>query len=264
MVNQNAMNQFSNYPWLNWYVSNLKSIPGGTYRFGFTKPPAGDAFGLFGNPKPPAPPASRITMSPFRMGATPVTWGMWKEYCKAALVRMPDKPDWGYLDDHPVVFVSWNDIMDPGGFCEWASGVAGFRLTLPSDAQWEYAARGGKDGLEYPWGNDFDASKLWCRTKELLNVGETAAVDRTNKIYRNGYGLTDMLGNVNQWCADYYHEYYRPIGKDPVDTQESGYRCVRGGSWKGFSPYIFRCANRDRNPVIMGFDYGFRLSAGPK
>jgi formylglycine-generating enzyme required for sulfatase activity len=81
-------------------------------------------------------------MSAFHMGATPVTWGMWKEYCKAKSVRMPDEPDWGYIDNHPVVNVSWEGIMNPGGFCEWANDVAGFRLSLPTEAQFEYANRG--------------------------------------------------------------------------------------------------------------------------
>lgn len=247
-----GMNQLSKYPHLSRYVSNLRSIPGGTYRWGASP-----------SEKEPGVP---ITMSPFRMGATPVTWGMWKEYCKAKSVRMPVKPEWGYLDNHPVVNVSWNDIMDPGGFCKWASQTAGIKLTLPTEAQWEYAARGGKDGLEYPWGDDFDKSKLWCA--ETVGEGvRTAAVDRTNRIYRNGYGLTDMVGNASQWCADYlnYNADYRPAGKDPVNTHKSEYRCVRGGSWGFDYPSDFRCADRSGDkPVFSSGNGGFRLSAGQK
>jgi formylglycine-generating enzyme required for sulfatase activity len=194
---------------------------------------------------------------------------MWKEYRKSIAVpgkgiKLPDDPGWGYPDDHPVVNVSWDDIMNPGGFCEWASKTAGFKLTLPSDAQFEYAARGGKDGLEYPWGNDFDTEKVWCR-KNIGDAGKTAAVDRTNRIYRNGYGLTDMVGNVWQWCADYYNSDYRAVGKDPVDIKNSGSRCVRGGSWFFIIPGVFRCAIRVRgNPDYRGNDFGFRLVAPPK
>lgn len=240
------MNQLSKYPWLKWYVSNLKSIPGGTYRFGFRKNQ-----GI-------SPP--RITISPFRMGATPVTWGMWKEYCKAESVRMLRDPGWGYPDNHPVVNVAYEFIVEPGGFLEWANGVSGFKLTLPTDAQWEYAARGGKDGLEYPWGNDFDRSKLWCSEKEQGDAGKTAAVDRKNRIYRNGYGLTDMVGNVWEWCGDYYNRDYRPAGKDPVDINSSLDKCVRGGSWKNVHPEIFRCADRTGDPGFRYDNFGFRLS----
>ena len=239
------MNQLSKYPRLRSYVSNLKSIPGGTYSFGFTKYQVRDA--------------PRITISPFRMGATPITWGMWKEYCKAGSVRMPIDPGWGYPDNHPVVMVSWEDIMDPGGYCEWASGVVGFKLTLPTDAQWEYAARGGKDRLVYPWGNDMDESKLWC------GENKTAAVDRTDRIYRNGYGLTDMVGNGFNMCSDYYNDDYRPTGKDPVDTKKSKYRCARGGPWDYCSLGYFRCSFRaPYKPVEGSVTKVFRLSAGPK
>ena len=251
MVNPETMNQLSEYSHLRWYLSNLRSIPDGTYRWG-ASPYQGES-------------GIQIPMSSFRMGATPVTWGMWKEYCKAESVRMPEDPGWGYPDNHPVVSVSWNDIMDPDGFCEWASGVAGFELTLPTDAQWEYAARGGQDGLEYPWGNHFDESKLWYSKAELADASKTSAVDRTDRNYRNGYGLTDMLGNVWEWCADYYNEDYLPTGKDPVDTEESAYRCVRGGSWFNNDPDFFRCADRYwDDPDGRGYNDGFRLSAGQK
>ena len=237
------MTQLSNFPHLRWYISNLRSIPAGTYRWGAS--PDREQ------------PGTPITMSAFRMGATPVTWGVWKEYCKAESVRMPEDPFWGYSDDHPVVNVSWEDIMDPGGFCEWASDVAGFKLTIPTDAQWEYAARGGLDGLDYPWGNEFDESKLYG------DAGKTGAVDRTDRIYRNGYALTDMVGNVWQWCADYYNQGYRPTGNDPVDTKKSNTRCLRGGSWFYYNPVFCQCASRSGDNRDFGNDEdGFRLSAG--
>jgi sulfatase modifying factor 1 len=244
------MDQLSKYPHLNRYVSNLRSIPGGQFHWGAS--PSKEELGI------------PITMSPFCMGATPVTWGMWKEYRQSVTVSGTDDDlddfCWGGPDNHPVVKVSWEDIMNPGGFCEWASGVAGFKLTLPTDAQYEYAARGGQDGLEYPWDNDFDESLLWCSEEEYA---DTDAVDRTNRIYRNGYGLTDMVGKVWQWCADYYHEDYRPDGEDPVNTQHSKHRCVRGGWFKFDLPDDFRCASRDgKSPDSRYRSCGFRLSAG--
>jgi sulfatase modifying factor 1 len=250
------MNQLSNYPHLKWYVSNLRGIPGGKFRRGASP-----------SEKQPGVP---LTISPFRMGATPVTWGMWKEYRQSFAVpgkgiKLPQDPGWGYPDDHPAVNVSWEDIMNPGGFCEWASKTAGINLTLPTEAQWEYAARGGKDGLEYPWGNDFDKSRLWCSPEPLSDVRKTEAVDRSNRNYRNGYGLTDMVGNVWQWCSDYYNDYYPSVSNDPVDELESIFRCVRGGSWSEWFPWGFRCASRRRLHPNNSRDYiGFRLAAGPK
>lgn len=254
------MNQLSKYPHLKWYVSNLKSIPGGTYRWQPNQ--------IFQEP------GIRITVSPFRMGATPVTWAMWKEYRQSFAgsgsavpgtgIKLPEDPGWGYPNDHPVVNVSWDDVMRPGGYCEWASGVAGFKLTLPTDAQWEYAARGGKDKLEYPWGNDWDSSLVWCARK-WREIDRTAPVDRVFRIYRNAYGLTDMVGNVWQWCADYYNEDFRPAGKDPVCRKQSKQRCVRSGWWSSFDREDFRCNFRGgSDPRQRNNNGGFRLCAAPR
>jgi formylglycine-generating enzyme required for sulfatase activity len=171
------------------------------------------------------------------------------------------------LDDNPVVNVSWNDIMGidgKGGFCAWASEIVGFRLTLPTEAQFEYGSRGGLDGLVYPWGNTFDDSKLWC--SKVTRRNQTAPVVRSSNIYRNAFGLTDMVGNVFQWCSDWYGPYgafsvTNPTG--PVSTSHN-YRCVRGGSWFYDRPDFFRCAGRGRIfPGGRFIDHGFRLSAGP-
>jgi formylglycine-generating enzyme required for sulfatase activity len=193
---------------------------------------------------------------------------MWKEYCSATGVSLPEAPDWGLLDDHPVVNVSWNDIMGAdgkGGFGAWASEIAGGRLMLPTEAQFEYAARGGQSGLEYPWGNTFDRSKLWC-SGAYGDAKRTAPVVRTSNIYRNTYGLTDMSGNVWEWCSDGYTPYTSGSKTDPIgpSVTSDNVRCVRGGSWYYDDPDFFRCAYRDRdNPDSRYYDSGFRLSAGP-
>lgn len=243
------MQQLSKYPHLAAYVANLRKIPGGTMHYG-----AAPALKR---------PGVQITLSSFRMGVTPVTWAMWKEYCKATNQKLPPDPGWGYPDDHPVVKVSWRDIMQPGGYCEWASGATGIRLTLPTQARWEYAARGGRDGLNYPWGNDFDRAKLWCISL-TVSPAKTMPVRRKTRIWSNGYNLTDMVGNVQQWCLDYYNDNYRPIGKDPFSdkTHSGNARSVGGGYWNLYDPNGFRCASRawcmeDSNTN----DIGFRLVA---
>jgi formylglycine-generating enzyme required for sulfatase activity len=202
------------------------------------------------------------------MGATPVTVAIWKEYCAATGTTLPKTPDWGLLDDHPVVNVSWNDIMGSdgkGGFCAWVSDAAGFRLALPTEAQFEYASLGGQSGLRYPWGDTFDDSKLWC--SKSTERKSTAPVTRSSNIYRNAYDLTDMSGNVWQWCLDLYGPYTTSAQNDPIgpSSTSDNTRCVRGGSWLSRNdPGVFWCADRFRGYPDGRIDIkGFRLSAGP-
>ena len=247
--------RLKDFPALRGYLASLKKIPAGTFQMG-------------GMSYTSEKPVHTVTLSAFRMAATPVTVAVWKEYCKATSTPLPKEPSWGFIDDHPVVYVSWNDIMGTdgnGGFCAWASDVAGFRLTLPTEAQFEYASRGGQDGNEFPWGNIFDRRKVWCSLKALGDAGKTAPVVRTSKIFRNAYGLTDMSGNVYQWCSDLY-------APDTSDAQAdrtrllsgaSNKRCVRGSSWLSIIPDDFRCANRGSYLPDFRFDVtGFRLMAG--
>ena len=184
------------------------------------------------------------------------------------------------------------------GFCAWASDIAGFPVSLPTEAQWEFASRGGLDDQVYPWGNVFDDANLWCSVS--TKRGMTGSVVRTSTTFRNGYGLTDMSGNVWEWCADWYSDKYvirmrtRKVAKtrmvrasgvsgllgrmieehyedevvgamdveNPVGSETGQYRCVRGGSGLS-SPGFFRCADRGRYFPGNWYIYiGFRLSAG--
>jgi formylglycine-generating enzyme required for sulfatase activity len=152
-------------------------------------------------------PIHSVTLSAFRMGATPVTVAVWKEYCAATGATLPSAPTWGLLDNHPVVNVSWNDIMGSdgkSGYCAWASRVAGVSLILPSEAQWEYSAKDGKDS-KYPWGNEFDVSKVWGSNR-MIRSG-TADVCRTNNVFDNKFGVIDLCSNVWEWCLDGYQPY---------------------------------------------------------
>jgi sulfatase modifying factor 1 len=249
------MNVLAKYPSLRAYVTTLKTIPAGSFQMGSS------------TAHPEEKPVHSVTLSAYRMGATPVTAAVWKEYCAATGTKLPEAPSWGFLDDHPVVNVSWNDIMGvdgKSGFCAWASEVAGFCLALPTEAQFEYAACGGQSRLVYPWGNIFDRSKLWCSGPS--EPTSTAPVTRSSNLFRNAYGLTDMSGNVWQWCSDWYGPYSSTSKTDPQGPSSSSEnrRCVRGGSWDFNDPDLFRCANRDGNyPGFRDFDVGFRLSAGP-
>ena len=280
----------TDYPATKAYIDSLRLCPSGTFQMG-------------GNKTNAEKPIHSVSMSAFRIGATPVTFAVWKEYCASTGTGLPVAPEWGLLDDHPVVNVSWTDIMGPdgkGGFCLWVSDIAGFRLTLPSEAQFEYAARGGQDGLTYPWGNGFDDNKLWSSVVPLQDVtnsvdldlswlqtsnlacsfgqqikmatrtkqskrSSTAPVVRGNNIHQNNFGLSDMTGHVFQWCSDWYGDYSSAPQTDPTGPPASstGCRSVRSGSW-GQNQDTLRCAFREkRTPDTRANNLSFRLTAGP-
>ena len=219
------------------YKVQLQAIPGGSFeREGFT-----------------------VTLSPFQMGRTPVTVGMWQEYAKAKLKgKMPELPDypvwkdgWDAMRDHPIVRVSWEECK---AYADWAE------LLLPTEAQWEYAARGGLVGKIYPWGDEEPKDQVWW----ALTSGEkgTAPVERTYNVFVNGYGLVDMAGNVWQWCADWYGEYPASGEKDPRGPDKGEVRVLRGGSWCYRSADFFRCAIRYwSDPSLRDGSGGFRLSS---
>lgn len=174
---------------------------------------------------------------------------------------MPSAPRfnsaWGQKD-HPIVNVTWNDAK---AFCEWSGG------RLPTEAEWEYAARSGREGTKYPWGDAISHEQA-NYGQEVCCGGLASGRDRweytspVGSFDANGFGLHDMIGNVWEWCADVYDGAYygRSAGTDPRNDSGGSARVVRGGSWVNY-PRVLRASNRGwLERGVRGADYGLRCA----
>jgi sulfatase modifying factor 1 len=177
-------------------------------------------------------------------------------------------------DHHPVVQVSWNDAM---AYCQWLTKKEGNLYTLPTEAQWEYACRGGTTTM-YSFGGSVEQGEgylniadedfeTWVgifghtaknRVRWHDGYGTTAPI---GSFRANGFGLYDMHGNVWEWCSDWFGKEYYSTGpaQDPTGPTSGQYRVLRGGSWR-IRPGLCRSAIRNwRSPGIRNINIGFRI-----
>ncbi len=195
-------------------------------------------------------PQHRVSISKFAMGQFEVTQGQWK-------VLMGNNPshfqDCG--DECPVEQVSWNDAQE---FVKKLNAKTGKAYRLPSEAEWEYAARAGTT-TAYSFGATLSASQANCgegAPNKTVVVGRYPA---------NRFGLSDMHGNVGEWTGDWFAPYQTGGAKDPVvhqDKKESRRRVLRGGNWN-YDGRSCRSANRSAYEPDDRYDpFGFRLARG--
>ncbi|HUP92827.1 MAG TPA: SUMF1/EgtB/PvdO family nonheme iron enzyme [Solimonas sp.] len=171
----------------------------------------------------------------------------------------PPDQGWGRAA-RPVIFVSWDDAQD---YTDWLSRKTGRSYRLPTESEWEYAARGGVR-TEYPWGDRFEHGRAHC-----LGCGEgDKEPDSTLPVGQfgpNGFGLYDVAGNVNEWTLDCYREGYHGAAADgsAVTQGPCDYRVFRGGSWY-LGPERTRLAFRNGGlPGLRSSRVGFRVVRGP-
>ena len=168
------------------------------------------------------------------------------------------------LDDHPVVHVSWNDAV---AYCRWAG------RRLPTEAEWEFASRGGLEGARYPWGNDLRDDGAWrCNIWQGQFPGVNTEDDGylttapVRSFEPNGFGLWQTVGNVWEWCADWFGPRYYKFSPDadPQGPSLGAARVMRGGSYLCHDSYCNRYRNSARSsntPESSMGNTGFRTIA---
>jgi formylglycine-generating enzyme required for sulfatase activity len=215
-------------------------------------------------------PVHRVELDGFWMGKYEVTNAEYRMFRSSH--SSGDYKGKGLNDDRqPVARVSWNDAQ---AFVKWLNGRSGGRYTyaLPTEAEWEYAARGGTTTSRY-WGNDSDDACTYANVADqtakrsfsgwtIHDCDDGYAVSSPVGSFRpNGFGLYDMMGNVWEWCQDWYGKdaYSSHSRKNPIYSRGGSSRVYRGGSWSS-APGAVRSALRGWNdPGYAADDLGFRL-----
>ncbi len=195
-------------------------------------------------------PVHQVTISRgFAMAETETTNGQYRTCVEQGQCEAPGR--WQGGDDYPVVTVNWNAAV---AFCRWTGG------RLPTEAEWEYAARGGRGGSKFPWGNS--AAHENANYRGMEGRDRWNASSPVKSFEPNGYGLFDMAGNVWEWVADWYDPdfYPRLPSVDPAGPATGTQRVLRGGS--SFDSVSFlRTSLRFRgDPGVSDASVGFRCA----
>lgn len=221
-------------------------VPGGTFWMG-------------GGPKANENPRHRVEIGSFRLARTPVTREQYQIFLDAE--SHPPPPFW---EDAPftgarlpAVGPSWDDAV---AYCRWLTGQIGETVRLPTEAEWEHAAKAGREVI-YPWGDEPPESlpeyaRRWRDGPELVDAFPSL----------HPWGFLGLGENVHEWCADWYDaDYYAASSAiDPQGPDSGRRRASRGGAWR-HAVKVSRCAARSSIPPGMHYsDYGFRVAAPPR
>jgi formylglycine-generating enzyme required for sulfatase activity len=213
-------------------------------------------------------PRHTVSLSSYYVSKYEITVKQYREFCNATGHDFPSNPPdmwyiehdraakWTWANDKPICKVNWYDAK---AYCEWLSETTGKNYDLPTEAQWEYAAKGGEKSKQYTYsGSD--------------NINEVAWYDETTyergpmpvgRLKPNELGIHDMSGNVWEWCLDFYAKYTSSKKNDPVGPSTGHFKVVRGGSWY-YVGYMAEVTTRDGPyPDYSNYNYGFRVVINP-
>ena len=219
----------------------MVKVEGGTFTMGATAEQGSDA-------RDDEKPAHQVTLSDYYIGETQVTQALWKAV-------MGNNPSFWKGDNLPVEQVSWEDAQE---FIKKLNGITGRTFRLPTEAEWEYAARGGKKSKRYKYSGSNSIDEVaWYEG----NNG-----DKTNPVKEkkaNELGLYDMSGNVWEWCNDWYGKYNRAAQTNPQGPKKGSCRVLRGGGLRSIARFCRVSYRFCTTPMDLDCDVGFRLVMCP-
>lgn len=200
-------------------------------------------------------PVHRVWIDSFLLAATQVTNGEYDPFLRATGATPPP-----FCQDskfshpqQPVTGVSWNEAVR---YCDWLGSLTGRAYRLPTEAEWERAARGGLEQKQFPWGDDPPQS--------LPNYGTRwqTGPELVAHYAPNTFGLYDICDNVHEWCNDWYDSNYYAVSpeRNPRGPENGQRKASRGGSWRHHIK-VARCSSRSSIPPEFQYaDYGFRVA----
>jgi formylglycine-generating enzyme len=226
---------------------DIVSIPAGFFLMGSKHGPENEM------------PLHEVWVDSFGIGRFPVTNREFKIFVDDANASTPTFWSDPMFSNpaQPVVGVSWDDAM---AYCAWLRQRTRKDFRLPTEAEWERAARGRREGCLYPWGDEPPWERGYAGYDEKTGGPERVGVNPPND-----FGLHDMSEGVHEWCNDYYdpHYYRYSSEKNPQGPAGGPRRVSRGGSWRHRIKFS-RCAARSSLPPTFKYaDYGFRLALSP-
>jgi formylglycine-generating enzyme required for sulfatase activity len=211
-------------------IGEVVFVEGGTFQMGSTGGDAGER------------PVHTVTLNSFYIDTYEVTVAQYRLFCDSTFREMPPTPAWGWNDEDPMVNVSWFDATQ---YAEWAG------KRLPTEAEWEYAARGGILGHGYIYSGDSTLGDVGWYSENSGGLPHHIGTKSANEL-----GLYDMSGNVWEWCSDWYGSYTAEAATNPKGPLNGTYRIMRGGS---YAHLVFYCRTTYRytnNPFSTGFESG--------
>lgn len=209
-------------------------------------------------------PVHTVTITDFSISKYEVTVEQYRTFCKETGHKFPEMPTKDWYDEHPnvhtwvwrnnypILNVDWNDAM---AYCVWISKATGEEYTLPTESQWEYAARGGKSSAGYKYSGSNKLSDVGWYDENTYERGPRPV----GTLKPNELGLYDMCGNAYEWCLDIYSPYPSKSIKNPTGPKNGQFRIIRGGCWYNSDDLCTVTVRDAPKPNYNTFYYGFRI-----